>query len=337
MYISEVNKSFGIQNNVIFRVVDVESRQIVQQVEGHNSSTLSLLSGIGQFLSGSTSSLLSDFIPQYMSLGTMGLMGQASDDSGLPIGLGRLDDEGYPVDESGTRLDPDSVEYKQVVQNYIDYIRQAPGFGADGTDANNNNDRPFFGLGLNFDNSEILTDKSEGFELILHDSLRTPILHREFVEDPESELPNTVDVIYSSLISVGQLAEFRQDNNYIFISEAGLWSRSTYKGEGMNGLLAGYRIAPVDSDSMKMGPSGDDDDTEDTPEYAQNRKNLQKMILRVGVNQVVQIIWKLQIGSIEDLSSQKSEYDEISWYWNYPPEKDRSYWFGWPDDNSLEV
>lgn len=32
-----------------------------------------------------------------------------------------------------------------------------------------------------------------------------------------------------------------------------------------------------------------------------NRMQLKRSILRVGINQVVQVIWKIQIGSIDDI------------------------------------
>jgi hypothetical protein len=54
-----------------------------------------------------------------------------------------------------------------------------------------------------------------------------------------------------------------------------------------SGLLAAYRIAPPNEINWDM-----------TKE--ENRKLLQQSILRVGYNEVVQVVWKIQLGSISD-------------------------------------
>ena len=60
---------------------------------------------------------------------------------------------------------------------------------------------------------------------------------------------------------------------------------------GDNGLLAGYRICPPDQDNWDMS----------VPE---NRRILKENIIRVGINQIAQIIWKIQIGGLEQLGDQ---------------------------------
>ena len=39
-----------------------------------------------------------------------------------------------------------------------------------------------------------------------------------------------------------------------------------------------------------------------------NRHELQRSILRVGVNQVVQVVWKLQLGGLEQLNGLRALY-----------------------------
>ena len=75
---------------------------------------------------------------------------------------------------------------------------------------------------------------------------------------------------------------------------------------GENGLLAAYRIAPPDSCNWDMS------------KY-ENREILKRNVLRVGTNQVVQVIWKVQIGAIEQLTSTviQPSADKVKWIlWN---------------------
>lgn len=270
------SKQMSIHQNVMIRVLDASSGQVVQQHCGHNNATNSMLLGLGHYLLGDGvlgqgNYTLNQFIPKYISLGTMGLYGQGCDEYGLPTAIGGSVDE---PEES----------------RFLHYMQQRPGYGADGYDPQENNSREYFGLGLPF--SE--TNYASNCELITPDYARASISFRDLVPERYAEIPQTVDVIYSALISTGALKQFRpEEQDYLFISEAGLWSVPTWDWDsknwlisGSNGLLAGYRIAPPNEDNWDM--------SQET-----NREILKQNILRVGINQVVQVIWKLQIGSID--------------------------------------
>lgn len=165
------------------------------------------------------------------------------------------------------------------------YMNQAPGYGADGYDQFSNNERQYFGLGPKFKyrpnpnhtaNCELINDKFP----------RTAISFRQIIPETQAELPETIDVVYSAMISTGALAQFREPGKkYIFITEAGLWSKKDFVSGGDNGLLAGYRLAPPDDENWDMY-------------IPDNRELLRRSILRVGINQVVQVIWKIQLGAI---------------------------------------
>lgn len=159
-------------------------------------------------------------------------------------------------------------------------------------------------------------------ELISDSFPRVQISYRDIVPETESEIPQTIDVIFSAMISTGALAQFREPGkDYIFITEAGLWSKKDWESGGDNGLLAGYRIAPPNKQNWAMTAESVSDDyaitylkdqgidnpTEDQiqsikPEIAQNNRQILKQnIIRVGPNQVVQVIWKIQLGGLEQL------------------------------------
>ena len=185
--------------------------------------------------------------------------------------------------------DPDN-RYECPRARCEDYISQAPGFGADGSYPTHNNERtqdedsPFFGLGPPATSSDNVNK-----ELISSSYFRVPISFRDLVPAHESEQAETIDVVYSALVSTGALSSFRSGNNdYLFITEAGLWSKREYDStSGANGLLAGYRIKlPDENKNQRM-------------DLLENRQALQKEILCVGVNQVVQVIWKIQLGTSE--------------------------------------
>lgn len=133
-------------------------------------------------------------------------------------------------------------------------------------------------------------------ELISDTFPRAPIGYRDIIPEVESEFPKTIDVVFSAMISTGALAQFREPGrDYIFITEAGLWSEQTYTDGGDNGLLAGYRIAPPNKEHWDMADH-------------QNRDRLAREVLKVGKNQVVQIIWKIQLGSIDQFEGIESLY-----------------------------
>lgn len=314
-------KQIPIKHNVSIRVLDSRTGQVLQSHTGHNSATNSLLLGMGYYLNGEGvlnqgSGMLSSYIPQYISLGTMGLHGQSADENGLPIDIGNA--------PSG------SIEEVQ----YQDYMDKRPGFGADGYDANANNGRDYFGLGLPYTNyvstqfyvlgdrvtnnrvlyecnsidpvtgpfdstkwTEIQDLDEVGFEVFSPTYLRSKISYRNVVPEQYAETANTIDVVFSAMISTGALAQFRGDNDYIFITEAGLWCTPQWVDSGENGLLAGYRIVPPDEANWDMS-------------VAANRRILQNNILRVGRNQVVQVIWKMQL-SDSGLKTSFEEEDQI--------------------------
>lgn len=353
----DVAKSLTTEHNVAFNVYDEITGQLLQHHEGHNAATNSMLTGIAHYLMGDGVlnqgyEMLEHWVPQYISLGTMGLYSQEADDNGLPLGIG--------YSSSATEE-----------QNFVRYADQCPGFGADGYDANENNGREFFGLGNMFDNKskegyefESYIAPSEGYnvflttyvissivrvtvdgvdktdeasidsstykaiilenipitssvkityiadytaincELISSAFPRVPISYRQLIQEDRAELPRTIDVVMSAMVSTGALKQFREaDSRYLFITEAGLWSKKYWPTDengninylsGDNGLLAGYRIMPANGEQQDMT-------------VAENREALKHEILRVGFNQVVQVVWKLQLGSIREFSD---SYDE---------------------------
>ena len=71
-------KNLGIKYNVSIRVIDEPTGRVVSEHVGHNAATNTLLTGIahylaGESLTGQVSSIMHQWIPQYISLGTMGL------------------------------------------------------------------------------------------------------------------------------------------------------------------------------------------------------------------------------------------------------------------------
>lgn len=284
----EIAKTLGIQHNVCIRVIDEPTGKVVSEHVGHNAATSTLLTGIGQFLLGGSSTgageLLDQWIPRYISLGTMGLHNQEEDEDGLPSGIG---DSGALTEEALFR----------------DYLLQVPGFGSDGYDPSLMNDRPYAGLGPNFANRP--TQNTVECELISDSFPRSAITFRQCLPESRSEYPKTIDVIFSAMVSTGALAQFREPGkDYIFITEVGLWSTRQYHETGNNGLLAGYRICPTDIDYWDMSK----------PE---NRQMLKSSIIRIGVNQVAQIIWKIQLGAIEQMGGIDAIYPQegyIKWH-----------------------
>ena len=267
-------KVIEIRHNVTFKVIDTITGKVVQEHEGHNCATNSMLVGIGHYLIGDGvlnqgSYMLSSYVPKYISLGTMGLVNQFEDEYHLPVGIGVA--EG-PEEE-----------------RFLAYMKQRPGYGADGYDPNENNNRMYAGLGPVYANRPD-TSKSIKCELISESFPRALITFRDIVPETESELPKTIDVVFSAMVSTGALKSFREEgSDYIFITEAGLWSKKQWDDSGTNGLLAAYRIAPPNEDNWDMT-------------IPANRQLLKENVLRVGINQVVQVIWKIQLGSIDQFN-----------------------------------
>ena len=237
-------------------------------------------------------------------------------------------------------------------------------------------------------NCELIQAEIDAKGAIVPLTSRAKITYRNLVPEIQSEVPNTLDVIYSAFVSTGALKEYRGDNDYIYITEAGLWSKSYYNDSGDNGLLAGYRIMPSDDEVNILGVekiitgtgsavyeltdddgrplsiisidsitcngavipadsysfemqidttlltfnddipasgstivivyrSGDAAGTWKDMTVKENREKVQTSILRVGVNQVVQVIWKLQLGGLEQLNGLR---------YLYPPQYPEDVW-----------
>lgn len=266
-------KNLGINQNVCIRIIDEPTGKVVREHIGHNAATCTLLTGIGQFLAGTSSTgagqLLDQWIPQFISLGTMGLASQEEDDEGLPTGVG----------DNGASTEEERME---------GYLAEVPGFGSDGYDLALMNDRPYPGLGPMF--ADRASTMTIGCELISNTFPRSAITYRRCLPESQSEYPKTIDVVFSAMVSTGALAQFREPGKgYIFITELGLWSSRQWIGEGNNGLLAGYRICPSDKSSWDMSKE-------------ENRRALKASIVKIGTNQVAQIIWKIQLGAIEQMA-----------------------------------
>lgn len=349
------SKRFKIQHNVTIRVLDKMTGKLIQEHEGHNAATNTMIEGIGHYLVGEGVlrqgySMLSKYIPRYISLGTMGLRNQDEDADGLPTGI------------SGANYTGDEAE------DFASFLAERPGFGSDGYSQEYNNDRPAFGLGPAFTSFSITNSYHRGdttyykgkmyvaqedmivnpdtgtyntwssdqwelapeseqpifYELITPTFPRQEISYRDVVPEYQSELPKTIDVIYSAMISTNALAQFREPGkDYIFITEAGLWSDKTYQDDtvGANNLIAGYRVAPPNLVNWYMKSEDvpeivaidychDHDIPNPTPEQIlaaqesvalENRNLLKQQVLRVQRDQVVQVIWKIQIGNAEDI------------------------------------
>lgn len=309
--IMEIAKKFDIQHNVQIRVLDAGTNEVISAHEGHNAATNSMLLGIAHYLTGDGVlnqgwEILRDYVPQYISLGTMGLINQDQDEEGLPAGIG---------------VNPDEISEEN---RFLDYMRQVPSYGADGYDKYSNNEREYFGLGPAF-NDRLNKQTTINCELISVEYPRVKISYRSIVPEVEAEYPETIDVVYSAMISTGALAKYRAPgNDYIFITEAGLWSRPDWVDGGENGLLAAYRIAPPDDGDWDMS-------------IESNRHKLKTEVLKVGRNQVVQVVWKLQLGALNQFDRSLIE-DKLRWIsWNESQEygslKPWPCWEG-PNDNT---
>lgn len=328
MNILELSKRLPMQHNVSIRVLDASTGDVVSEHTGHNAATNSLLTGIAHYLTGDGVlnqgyDMLGAYLPKYISLGTMGLLNQDQDDDGLPTGIGETDYSDtqykhlsdadmkklkYWDDETNQRKYPEGIEPDMLVTEedneclrFLDYMSQSPGYGADGYDENLNNNRKSLGLGPVYGSISI-NDKNESVvvtnncELISDTFPRASISFRDIVPETEAELAKTIDVVFSAMVATGALKQFREtykdeegnevQRPYIFITEAGLWSRPDWIDGGDNGLLAGYRIGPTDDKKQDM-------------HIKENRDVLRSQIIKVGINQVVQVIWKIQLGSID--------------------------------------
>lgn len=124
-------------------------------------------------------------------------------------------------------------------------------------------------------------------ELISSTFPRSAITYRQIV--PETELPETVDIIFSAMILTGTLRQFREPgNDYIFIIEAGLWSQKSYSEPNPNGFLVGYRIVLPDKNNWIMKENPEKGVTAE--QAAINRRILKQNVIKVNKNQNVQVI-----------------------------------------------
>lgn len=350
----DISKNLRVENNVTLRVIDKATGKLIQEHEGHNTATNSLIEGIARYLSGAGvlnqgQFRLNEFVPKYISLGTMGLINQDEDENGLPVGI-----SGHEYTSS-------------TAVNYQNYINESPGYGSDGYSSDYNNNRIYYGLGpaytsfsptnsykkgeivyykglayeasedmlvypesgtYNFWNSDkwfLLPEfqQSGCWELITPECPRTSISFRDIVPEYEAEVPKTIDVVFSAMISTDTFAQFRDsDKDYMFISEAGLWSDQDYvpDSSARNGLVAGYRLAPADAINRYMDENTIPDSvaiiylenqgiSDPTPEQiseaksimaSENQQMLREEILRVERNQVVQVVWKMQLGNLRN-------------------------------------
>ena len=158
------------------------------------------------------------------------------------------------------------------------------------------NAREYAGLGPKFADREY--ESAVECELISDSFPRSKITYRDIIPEYRAEIPKTIDVVYSAMISTGALAKFRDPGKgYIFITEAGLWSSPTWANTGENGLLAGYRICPPDQDNWDMSKVA-------------NRQILKQNIIKIGTNQIAQVIWKIQVGALEQLGGINQLYPQ---------------------------
>lgn len=332
MGIVKLAKGIGMNHNVSIRVLDEKTGELVSQHTGHNNATNTLLTGIAHYLKGDGVfnqgyQMLANYVPRYISLGTMGLINQDEDAEHLPSGIGAisyLDEHGRPlkyadlseddrsilsdISELDDPISPEDIE----TLRYVDYMMQRPGFGSDGYDPNYQNNRQYLGIGKPFrwkvvdeNGDEVEEINRLDCELISPSFPRSVITYRDIVPETEAEVPKTIDVVFSAMISTGALAQFREDGkDYVFITEAGLWANKDPVSNGHNGLLAGYRIAPPNSSNWDMT-------------VPDNRKKLKESIIRVGINQVVQVIWKIQLGAIDQFGGVDQQYPTKArrYYW----------------------
>lgn len=300
-------KDLGVKYNVTFRILDAATGQLVSEHVGHNQATNSMLTGIAHYLKGDgilnqATHMLSRHIPRYISLGTMGLISQEEEVIAVPTETGEIEyiNTGLPAGIGDKLYENDGKTVRSEADRFQAYINTMPGYGADGYDSNRNNGRNKMGLGPVFakrDSANTENPQTVECELISETFPRAAITYREIVPETHAELPETIDIIYSAMISTGALAQFRETGkDYVFITEAGLWSSDVWTAGASNGLLAGYRIAPPDEKNWDMT-------------IEENRELLKRSILKVRKNQVVQVIWKIQLGSHRQLIGKDKHCD----------------------------
>lgn len=263
-------------------------------------------------------------------------VGSISDSERIILGKVSVDTSSYGAYLPGVSPSDLLTEDEKMSLRFADYMNGTPGYGADGYDSNCNNGRTTLGLGKPFDNRPN-SEHTIDCELITDAIKRSPITFREIVPESQAEYPETIDVIFSAFLSTGQLSQFREKGkDYVFISEVGLWSRPDYVEGGDNGLLAGYRLCPPDQENWAVTASSvtysqaesllstqyptsvmnkwSSEERNRHIKQAQesiassNRQLLRESIIKIGPNQVAQIIWKIQIGGVAQLGGLEALY-----------------------------
>jgi hypothetical protein len=183
--------------------------------------------------------------------------------------------------------------------------------------------------GHNLESSPVPTPLPLECELVTHQFNRAKIqARRAFYPLSRTDGMNTaetirsIDVVYTALISLGALQAFRGNNDYIFITECGLWGnrwngekypnsslippllRNRYKAPA--DMLAGYRAFPAEwspqdlTDNMwDTSFAGNQVLVTAAQRYRRRMRQLQRSIPRVGKGQVVQVEWKIQLLALD--------------------------------------
>lgn len=365
----EASKRFGVRHNVTFRILDQVTGRLVREHQGHNSATNTLIEGVGHYLAGEGVlhqgyAMLSRYLPRYISLGTMGLRNQDEDSEGLPTGISGKDYTGdeatdfhnYMMERPGYGSDGYNVLYN----NNRPYFGLGPAYSNFSPEESYTKGDITYYKGVAYEATENMlvnpeigvynywnsskwqvadaTKQPTCYELISIDNPRVDISFRDVVPEYEAEIPRSIDIIFSAMISSNALDEFRDPSrDYIFITEAGLWSSKEYQKQSSssNGLVAGYRILPPARNQRYMMQEDVPDDYAieylkeqgiENPTEAQiaaakieiaseNRRVLKEEILRVERNQVVQVIWKIQIGNFDEegyyMASSSRDIEEL--------------------------
>lgn len=107
-------------NNVTIKVIDEATGRVDQVHKGQNSVTTTLLEGIAHYLQGygfdNVGGLLKNYLPQYISLGTMGLNGVGEDSEGNAIQLAQMwEEDNEPVDDINTLHFPQDIPTRRRV------------------------------------------------------------------------------------------------------------------------------------------------------------------------------------------------------------------------------
>jgi hypothetical protein len=101
-------------NNVTIKVIDEATGRVDQVHRGKNSVTTTLLEGIAHYLQGyglsNQGGLLKNNLPQFISLGTMGLNGVGEDSEGNEVQLAQMwEEDNEPVDDIITAHFPEDI------------------------------------------------------------------------------------------------------------------------------------------------------------------------------------------------------------------------------------